>query len=834
MLQCNLLLCASITLWIGVTGIQQHVTYKAAVGLLFTHEEQLTLRASGQFQLNFLLSLPPFQEMAQEVYQEEMVNIECQLKGEGQALCLYLKNITKLELKQLKHLKLHTEKLMKIFDDLHDQIRITDQQQKRAWLPLSGVFQTIFGTAKSQDVKKLKGQLKQLSQNAQILDSNYDSLYSAFQDLYNSTSEGVNGLIALVRHQDEVLLSTLHHLDKIDDKINDFLSFASPAELNYLLEIMSVLHRLQQRARYIMAFHNTLTSFNDGLRQLARNHLPPSLISPRSLHKGLARFNNKLRQFNLQPLPYNHLKQYYYRTSTVLGHILDNTLVVTLHVPIITTPAHFFDAYYMESLPIPIHNNEGTNQQPFMRLQLQNDYLLISTNKQYYGFATTKQMDECKSHELICNLPLALYQPGQDSCEYNIFNNMDNTDNCDFRIYNAPETKAAYTVGTDQILLHNFQSPIQVNCLNQEPTQLDITSHTIVTMGCYCYIIADDVVFGPRVQGCEDGHNSQVLTEFPVNLALAKEMSALNKFQFPLVNFKSKTKPKADFTDISKYIDQLQNDLHTSFEIGVKANTVFTKLKEYEKQKLDNTVYVTDEDSMSWLEILLFSTLTVWNILLTIAFIAYVMFARHGQQPDLPNIATLASALPMALAIDIRPPTTQITSPCDAAILEDELNLIGYTLLIASAAFSLYIIYKLIAKLTAYRQLQNYAPLNQSAALYYKIFTTHHICILFLRDIPVDSRIKVQALPRFAGFALERNACWPKMRMDWETDLTLSLGPDQLRIPMPTTFFISLSNFKKLTHIIQDVNYYGCLLIKRHDQDCYNNIRNEDSTAPDI
>ncbi len=322
------------------------MTYKAAVGLLFTHEQHLTLRASGHFQLNFLLSLPPLQEMAQEVYQEENVNIECQLQGEGQALCLYLKNITRMELKQLKHLKQHTDKLMRIFEDLHDQIHITDQQQKRAWLPLNGIFQTVFGTAKSQNVKKLKGQFKQLLKNTKILDSNYNSLYSAFQDLYYSTSDGINGLVTLVRHQDEIVLSTLHNLDKVDEKINDFISFASPAELNYLLEIMGVLHRLQQRARYILAFHDTLTSFNDGLRLLARNHLPPSLISPRSLHKGLERFQHKLRQYNLQPLPYNHLKQYYYKTSTVLGHIMDNTLIITLQVPIITTPAHFFDVSY--------------------------------------------------------------------------------------------------------------------------------------------------------------------------------------------------------------------------------------------------------------------------------------------------------------------------------------------------------------------------------------------------------------------------------------------------------------------------------------------------------
>ena len=73
-----------------------------------------------------------------------------------------------------------------------------------------------------------------------------------------------------------------------------------------------------------MAFHDILTSFNDGLRQLASNHLPPSLISPRSLHKGLARLTTSYVELN---------------------------------------------------------------------------YLLISTNKQYYGFATTKQMNECKTND---------------------------------------------------------------------------------------------------------------------------------------------------------------------------------------------------------------------------------------------------------------------------------------------------------------------------------------------------------------------------------------------------------------------------------------------------
>ncbi len=187
-----------------------------------------------------------------------------------------------------------------------------------------------------------------------------------------------------------------------------------------------------------------------------------------------------------------------------------------------------------------------------MQLQLQHDYLIVSTTNQYYGFATAKQMDECKANEFICNLPLALYQSGQDTCAYNIFQNMDDTDTCDFKMYNTDKPKFSHQVGPHQFLLHNFPSSIHINCLNKEHTQLEISSHTIITLGCYCHVIADDVLFGPRVQGCENEEHSEVITEYPVNLALAKEMSALDKFKFPLVEFKSKTRPKADFTNMSK------------------------------------------------------------------------------------------------------------------------------------------------------------------------------------------------------------------------------------------------------------------------------------------
>ncbi len=93
--------------------------------------------------------------------------------------------------------------------------------------------------------------------------------------------------------------------------------------------------------------------------------------------------------------------------------------------------------------------------------------------------------------------------------------------------------------------------------------------------------------------------------------------------------------------------------------------------------------------------------------------------------------------------------------------------------------------------------------------------------------------MKIAELPRFKGYALVTRTCWPKINLDWQNDLTLQLGEDTITIAMPTTFHISIRN-AAILKTINDVNYYGCLLIKRHDQNYYSNIRNEDATAHDM
>ena len=114
-------------------------------------------------------------------------------------------------------------------------------------------------------------------------------------------------------------------------------------------------------------------------------------------------------------------------------------------------------------------------------------------------------------------------------------------------------------------------------------------------------------------------------------------------------------------------------------------------------------------------------------------------------------MSALASALPLVLTFDMgtTPPATQ--PPCAVDEIEDELTIIAYALLGVTVCCILYAAYKVLSKYQTYKRLQDHSLLNQSAGLYYKIFSADHQVILFLRDIPVDSRMKIAELPRFRG-----------------------------------------------------------------------------------
>ena len=173
-------ICLLLTVYINqLHSATPDFTYKPAVGLLFPHKPNVITRAIDFYDLTILIELPRMDHIATHMYKLEHIDINCNMNGSAQKVCLYLHNITMIELNQLTSLRSTTMKLMQTYTEITDLLMLKSSPiDKRALIPLGGLFKSVFGVAKADDVAQLQQQIQTLHDNAQIIDKNHKSLYT--------------------------------------------------------------------------------------------------------------------------------------------------------------------------------------------------------------------------------------------------------------------------------------------------------------------------------------------------------------------------------------------------------------------------------------------------------------------------------------------------------------------------------------------------------------------------------------------------------------------------------------------------------------------------------
>ncbi len=832
-------ICLLLTLYISqLNGETPDFTYKPAVGLLFTHKPMIITKAIDFYDLTFLIELPGMEQLATHMYKLDHINISCNMNGSAQKLCLYLQNTTMIELNQLTSLRSTTMKLMQTYTEVTQLLSLKNNPiDKRALIPLGGLFKSVFGVAKADDVTQLQQQIQTLHDNAQIIDKNHKSLYTFLKDVTNTTISRLDNLMLHVKHHDESLLASMNNIELVTEKINDLYSFASPKELDYLFEILAVLQRLQQKAEHMLTFHTLLQEFINGFQQLTSGHLPHRFISHNSLNKGLATLHTKLKPFGLRPLLHNAYRKYFYTTRSTFGSILHGTLFLHIKVPILRHHTQIFDMYELTAVNLPIHGPDGENQAAYMKLKINNDYILISRDMEYYGFASHEDIMSCEQQAYVCMKPTITYPRSTAHCEYNIFTNKEDISSCNFNTFIDQEPLPTATkIGDTEYLLNNFDSPITIACRDRTRSQQQISSHAIIELPCFCHAIANNIQIGPRIFDCLGPNiSTNVKVSYPINIEFARALGVLTQIKSPSVNLRSDTRPKAAFVNLSQYKQRLQEDLNRDLDLGIDSKLVFQKLKEYKHTDLTKPPIIAPARKINWIDVYLICFLGLWDLALTAALL---LLWYHGRQNnhnggqnniDLPMMAAMAAGLPAALTFDLDAPTQTPVPPCLIDQIEDDMAWISYSLLITIVIGLLYFTFKIISQYQQYKRLQNQLLLNQVVEIYYKFFTADETSIIYLRTIPNDVRLKYVDLPRFTGFTLSRSAFWPRIHMNWQSNLKLQLGPDTLSIQMPNQFPISIRNYVILSRISASVNYYGCLLIKFHNKNKYELITSDQS-----
>ena len=94
-------------------------------------------------------------------------------------------------------------------------------------------------------------------------------------------------------------------------------------------------------------------------------------------------------QFNLLHL--------YYKQQNTYSTVLNDTLFIHIRAPIVID-LNTYDAFKINTYPVPIHSAEGTSQPGYTMIQNIPQYLAVSKMEDTYQVLTIEQATDCINH----------------------------------------------------------------------------------------------------------------------------------------------------------------------------------------------------------------------------------------------------------------------------------------------------------------------------------------------------------------------------------------------------------------------------------------------------
>ena len=245
---------------------------------------------------------------------------------------------------------------LNLLDNIH---RPKDFRMKRSLLPFGKLFHFLFGTAKDEDVKSMKQDIKRLYDNqinqSKVL-NDVISIANILRGLINENILKINQIISTVTFLNGVMDSTMNQLGP---------SFSARRFL--FLHNETLIHHA--RIRSLLAQMQTdTTQIKEYLKFHITGKLTPSITDPIHLRQELLWINKQLpARLSLPEDPHGNVWHYYW-FLTVNPVIHGGKLILMVRIPLISLDS-VMNLYKIYNLPIYNHNIgkslqyilEGTN-----------------------------------------------------------------------------------------------------------------------------------------------------------------------------------------------------------------------------------------------------------------------------------------------------------------------------------------------------------------------------------------------------------------------------------------------------------------------------------------
>ena len=462
-----------------------------------------------------------------------------------------------------------------------------------------------FGLARSKDLNSVREAVQLLQESS----SNSNALLNELHSSVSKITEKHNHAVQKLSRAQALLASSFIDFESRFSTMlrnlqltNKRILYSELAGIGDLADVTLATNNLIWKLDTVQKLHHKLEM---ALRDLSKNRLPHSLITYKDLESSLSLLKNKIQtsfpEYTFISLPLS----YFYTTGRVISHTIDNTLYISLNVPL-NKENHpsIFILYRIIKVESPISRTRATT------LSTPYEFLGVSINEEYAILLTSADFLMCEGIEFLhCRNILLIQRFETVECFYALYFDIQERvlEECNFHIKRHNIEHGGIYHLQDYLITNKFSPPLQLNCDNSTENIDSCLNLCLFQLQCNCTVISADLAFPNFEKICVNDQQSIKLYN-SINLPLLSLFKKKSTFSsifgntFYLRNQKESI-PSIDQEELNKLLASINDTL----------------LPELPLKKLNNNSFLSKQKNIpswtSWHYVLL-AVLTIDNLLI--------------------------------------------------------------------------------------------------------------------------------------------------------------------------------------------------------------------------
>ena len=398
-----------------------------------------------------------------------------------------------------------------LLSSIHDVIEqtdtllpITQKRTRRALVNVVGsISRSLFGTATVHDKHMLQRHIRHVEKRVDLVQGEVTQLGDALESYMVQNNRQTDLLVeAIIRNNQEINATRAEVEENILALEQEFFTYIKSLHLSgsQLTQALSDTHRI-------------LKERLNGVETLLKGYLPQNLIKPMELKKAIEQIKTQLLAYDGFTVTHdNHL--YYYHIPDITYTRFGDRLYIKLKVPV-TSTANLFDVYKLSSIPIAI----GTDRNEVTEFSLEDSYVAISRNNQFYVTMSENEYEYCSGNQYKrCDNLMVVRETEKPNCMLALFKGDAKLiyQHCEIQIARQASESKVISIKPGKYFVSSNEVMWTQLCPRSIPKHIKACNHCVVTVPCGCSLRGENIFIPPALDTCST--SSEVNIEHSVNL----------------------------------------------------------------------------------------------------------------------------------------------------------------------------------------------------------------------------------------------------------------------------------------------------------------------------